>query len=356
MYSTKQKGTQVPSDAQAKERLISHIYEFLVHHGAQKTAKSFLEEIHFDKPFPPNQIGEPPGFLFNWWSVFYDLYSSAPERRGQNPHSEEAKAFHDYNFINGPQNNGQMYMNGLHNSNTSSPLGGMPPNDVPMPGNPSIGPTGFFPNSHMRPSPTQPVNQPSPQMMQNQQFMPPRFAGPRGPPPNVRMPQEFNPSGMPGQPMMPTNMDPNRQDGDFVGWQQGPPPSMQQINPRMAGPPGNPRMPMNQFPPSMRPPNCQPNGQQAQPNGQQQMPINMPGGPPGRQWANNNMNYNSPSPGNHYGPPVSNAGPGTPGPGIMASPGSAPYSPANHRMGTPNTVNTGRGDYLSEDIYDYNQN
>lgn len=32
-------------------------------------------------------------FLF---SVFWDLYSAAPERRDQHPHSEEAKAFHDY--------------------------------------------------------------------------------------------------------------------------------------------------------------------------------------------------------------------------------------------------------------------
>lgn len=29
-------------------------------------------------------------------SVFWDLYSAAPERRDQHPHSEEAKAFHDY--------------------------------------------------------------------------------------------------------------------------------------------------------------------------------------------------------------------------------------------------------------------
>jgi len=32
-------------------------------------------------------------FIF---SVFWDLYSAAPERRDQHPHSEEAKAFHDY--------------------------------------------------------------------------------------------------------------------------------------------------------------------------------------------------------------------------------------------------------------------
>ena len=30
------------------------------------------------------------------FSVFWDLYSAAPERRDQHPHSEEAKAFHDY--------------------------------------------------------------------------------------------------------------------------------------------------------------------------------------------------------------------------------------------------------------------
>jgi len=346
MYSSKVKGTHPPSDAMAREKLMVHVYEYLKHSGAPQAAETFLKEVRFDKQL--NYNNEPPGFLFSWWSVFWDLYSSAPERRNLNPHSEEAKAFHDYNFINGqPNNNGQMYMNGMqHNSNAPSPLGGMPPN-VP---NDAMGPAGnnpaFF-NSHMRPSPTQPVNQPSPhtQMLQNQQFMSPRYPvvpGPRGP--NVRMPQDFNQPGQP--PMMgPGNMDhPNRQgDGDFVSWQG---PNMQPNNPRMPtgphptrgvpmGVPGN----MGQPFPSMRPPNGQP-----QPNNGQ-MPINMPGGPnngppPGRQWANQ-MNYNSPSPGNHYGPPVSQSGPapGTPGaPGIMPSPqGSAPYSPASHRMGTPNT-------------------
>ena len=71
--------------------------------------------MHFDSR-QMNQmtsIGDSPGFLFSWWSVFWDLYSSAPERRNLNPHSDEAKAFHDYNFVNGQQNNGQMYINGM---------------------------------------------------------------------------------------------------------------------------------------------------------------------------------------------------------------------------------------------------
>ncbi|GIX95257.1 hypothetical protein CEXT_525881 [Caerostris extrusa] len=47
------------------------------------------------------------------------------------------------------------------NPTAPSPLGQIPPNDG-MPGGP-MAPAGFFPNSHMRPSPPQqPVSQPSP--------------------------------------------------------------------------------------------------------------------------------------------------------------------------------------------------
>lgn len=44
MYtSSKNKGNMVPSDALAKEKLVIYVYEYLVHNGAQKAAKSFLE-------------------------------------------------------------------------------------------------------------------------------------------------------------------------------------------------------------------------------------------------------------------------------------------------------------------------
>ncbi|GBN73858.1 hypothetical protein AVEN_266996-1, partial [Araneus ventricosus] len=49
----------------------------------------------------------------------------------------------------------------VKNPTAPSPLGQIPPNDG-MPGGP-MAPAGFFPNSHMRPSPPQqPVSQPSP--------------------------------------------------------------------------------------------------------------------------------------------------------------------------------------------------
>ena len=43
------------------------------------------------------------------WCVFWDLYCAAPERREQNEHSSEAKAFHDYS-ANVHQNNAQTPM------------------------------------------------------------------------------------------------------------------------------------------------------------------------------------------------------------------------------------------------------
>ena len=40
-------------------------------------------------------LSQPKLNLFRW-CVFWDLYCAAPERREQNEHSGEAKAFHDY--------------------------------------------------------------------------------------------------------------------------------------------------------------------------------------------------------------------------------------------------------------------
>lgn len=349
MYS-KGKGSAVPSDAQAKEKLALYVYEYLLHCGAQKAAQTFLSEIRWEKNIT---LGEPPGFLHSWWCVFWDLYCAAPERRDTCEHSSEAKAFHDYGFVNSGY-----AVNGIaHNPNAPSPLGQMPPNDG-MAGGPM--PPGFFPNSHMRPSPPQqPVSQPSPhpqpppppphgQMMQNQ-FMSPRFGG--GPPPGprgpggVRMPQQvdFNAGGPPGPMMGPGSMDPSRQG----------PPGMGPMNTRMNHPRGQPPPmgPMNPNPyggPGMRPPpnaNMGPGG----PGGLPPMGPMGPGGP--RPWQPNpsNLNFSSPSPGSHYGGPPPGAGNGPPGPGtpgIMPSPqgSTGPYSPANHRMGTPNardSVNSG---------------
>ncbi|XP_076353378.1 single-stranded DNA-binding protein 3-like isoform X38 [Tachypleus tridentatus] len=273
------KGSTVPSDNQAREKLALYVYEYLLHVGAQKAAQTFLSEIRWEKNIT---LGEPPGFLHSWWCVFWDLYCAAPERRDTCEHSSEAKAFHDYN------------------PSAPSPLGQMPPNEG-MPGGP-IGPGGFFPV-----------------------FMSPRYPG--GPRPGVRMAQQvdFNPpGGVPGQPMMPNSMDPSRQG----------PPGMSPMNPRMNPPRGQPLGTMN---PgnygAIRPP---PNSGMG-PGGPG---MSMPG-PVGRPWQPNasTISYSSASPGGHYGPPVSSTGPPVPGTPIMPNPqGTAgPYSPAAPRMNAPNT-------------------
>uniref|UniRef100_A0A8C1BNP2 Single stranded DNA binding protein 3a n=1 Tax=Cyprinus carpio carpio TaxID=630221 RepID=A0A8C1BNP2_CYPCA len=142
----KGKGTAVPSDGQAREKLALYVYEYLLHVGAQKSAQTFLSEIRWEKNIT---LGEPPGFLHSW-CVFWDLYCAAPERRDTCDHSSEAKAFHDYSAAAAP----------------SPVLGNMPPGDS-MPGGPM--PPGFF-----------------------QPFMSPRYAG--GPRPLLRM---GNPVGHP---------------------------------------------------------------------------------------------------------------------------------------------------------------
>ncbi|KAJ3639515.1 hypothetical protein Zmor_002872 [Zophobas morio] len=318
MYA-KGKGSTVPSDAQAREKLALYVYEYLLHIGAQKAAQTFLSEIRWEKNIT---LGEPPGFLHSWWCVFWDLYCAAPERRDTCEHSSEAKAFHDYGFVNSGYG-----VNGIaHNTGPApSPLGQMPPADG-MPGGPI--PPGFFPNSTMRPSPpTHPSSQPSPhsqpppphsQMMSTQPFMGPRY--PAGPRPGVRMPQigsDFN--GPPGQPMIPNNMDPTRQGegGEFVGWQG--PPGMNPMN-RMNPPRGPSMGPLGPgtYGPSLRGP--PPNSSLGPGGPMPPMSMTGPGGRP--QWQPNTstpMNYSSSSPGNYGGPPGS-AGPPGPGTPIMPSP------------------------------------
>ncbi|KAM6305620.1 single-stranded DNA-binding protein 3 isoform X21 [Numenius arquata] len=191
----KGKGSAVPSDGQAREKLALYVYEYLLHVGAQKSAQTFLSEIRWEKNIT---LGEPPGFLHSWWCVFWDLYCAAPERRDTCEHSSEAKAFHDYSAAAAP----------------SPVLGNIPPNDG-MPGGPI--PPGFF-----------------------QPFMSPRYAG--GPRPPIRMGNQ-PPGAVPGtQPLLPNSMDPTRQQGhpNMGGPMQrmNPPRGMGPMGPGPQGPPG----------------------------------------------------------------------------------------------------------------------
>lgn len=270
MYKSKSAGA--PSDAQAREKLALYVYEYLLHVGAQKAAQTFLNEIRWEKNIT---LGEPPGFLHSWWCVFWDLYCAAPERRDTCDHSSEAKAFHDYGFVNSGYGT-----NGLHNS----PLRPSPPTPSPgTPGPPMLGPGGF-PGG-----------------------MGPRY-GPRGPP-GMRMPPMMGPggepfNGHPGPPGMGPRMSPPCGPPGGPMGPYGPPPM------RGPPPPGGmgPRPPP--WPPSSAgmspfPPHCSsPGGFGGGP------PSSSPGGGgPGGYGGG----------GGGGGPP--NQGPGTP---IMPSPGPGP--------------------------------
>ncbi|XP_077073828.1 single-stranded DNA-binding protein 3a isoform X6 [Siphateles boraxobius] len=170
----KGKGTAVPSDGQAREKLALYVYEYLLHVGAQKSAQTFLSEIRWEKNIT---LGEPPGFLHSWWCVFWDLYCAAPERRDTCDHSSEAKAFHDYPFMS------PRYAGGPR---PPIRMGNPPPGGQPLP-----------PNMM---DPSRPTGHPNLATMQRMNV--PRGMGPMGPglqnygggmrPPNTMGP------GMPG--------------------------------------------------------------------------------------------------------------------------------------------------------------
>ncbi|BET01473.1 LisH [Nesidiocoris tenuis] len=267
MYA-KGKGQSVPSNAQAREKLALYVYEYLLHVGAQRAAQTFLSEIRWERNIT---LGEPPGFLHSWWCVFWDLYCAAPERRDTNEHSSEAKAFHEYGFVNSGAG-GYPAANGTGGPSGAGPMPQMagPHGDGMPPGGGPGMPPGFFPNSAMRMSPSsQPSPHPPHASSQNDMISQPFMGGPRYPGPRpggVRMPQmgEFNGMGGP-------------------------------MNPRMRGP-------------------CPPMGPNGGPYGPRGPPQMGPGGPmhpmmgghprpwPPQQNPSAPMSYSSPSPGGNYGP------------------------------------------------------
>ncbi|XP_022414190.1 single-stranded DNA-binding protein 4 isoform X4 [Delphinapterus leucas] len=232
MYAKGGKGSAVPSDSQAREKLALYVYEYLLHVGAQKSAQTFLSEIRWEKNIT---LGEPPGFLHSWWCVFWDLYCAAPDRREACEHSSEAKAFQDYSAAAAP----------------SPVMGSMAPNDAMASG--PMAP-GFF-----------------------QPFMSPRFPG--GPRPTLRMPSQ-PPVGLPGsQPLLPGAMDPSprAQGHSSMGPMQRvtPPRGMTSVGPQSYGsgmrPPPNslagPGLPTMNMGPGVRGPWASPSGNSGPPGG-----------------------------------------------------------------------------------------
>ncbi|XP_044629459.1 single-stranded DNA-binding protein 4 isoform X3 [Equus asinus] len=314
MYAKGGKGSAVPSDSQAREKLALYVYEYLLHVGAQKSAQTFLSEIRWEKNIT---LGEPPGFLHSWWCVFWDLYCAAPDRREACEHSSEAKAFQDYSAAAAP----------------SPVMGSMAPNDAlaagPMAPGFFQGPPGSQPPPH---NPNAPMMGPH-----IQPFMSPRFPG--GPRPTLRMPSQ-PPVGLPGsQPLIPGAMDPSprAQGHPSMGSVQRvtPPRGMASVGPQVrAGPRcvwGIGGFPLlgcihgpftsQSYGGSMRPP---PNSLA----GPGLPTMNMGPGVRGP-WTSpsgNSIPYSSSSPGSYSGPPGGGGPPGTP---IMPSPGDSTNSSEN---------------------------
>ncbi|GLT52315.1 hypothetical protein SLA2020_256630 [Shorea laevis] len=75
------------SNWEADKMLDVYIYDYLVKKKLHNTAKSFMTE---GKVAPdPVAIDAPGGFLFEWWSVFWDIFIS----RTNDKHSESAAAY-----------------------------------------------------------------------------------------------------------------------------------------------------------------------------------------------------------------------------------------------------------------------
>ncbi|XP_057300238.1 single-stranded DNA-binding protein 2-like isoform X2 [Hydractinia symbiolongicarpus] len=235
--STSSVSNSTSAETQATEKLAMYVYEYLLHRGANRAAQTFLSEIQWEKNIT---LSDSPGFLHNWWSVFWDLYSAAPERQDPHNHSQEAKAFHDLSAGKSPsyvpQPTGDM-----------SSMGNMPPGgyyqfmnnrynmgrpSIRMP-NQSMGPGGQSPFSTMDPSRQQQAGsyQTSPMMSPGGMRNFSNGIPPGVPPSYNRIPSMSNGGMMGGGPMGPTNM----QMGPRAPWSNPPTPS-----PLTPGPPRTP--------------------------------------------------------------------------------------------------------------------
>ncbi|CAJ0827369.1 5625_t:CDS:2 [Entrophospora sp. SA101] len=83
--------------------LFVYIYDFLKKNGATETAKVYLSEVDITKHYKPVDgangssaadndsnslpdvelpVNAPEGFLYEWWNVFWDIYSAKVKQNG----------------------------------------------------------------------------------------------------------------------------------------------------------------------------------------------------------------------------------------------------------------------------------
>lgn len=318
MYANQRKVPQ-PSmsqnESEARSKLAQYVYEYLCQNGAPKAAETFKSEIQSLSEMPPINFGDGPGFLYNWWSVFWDLYSATPDRRDKADPTLEAKAFVDLFHGYGPGMNGQ-----FPGAPMNVPPHGMDPSmmgNFYRPPQPNVGPS-----SQSSPIPG----------YQNSFAAPSRFPHPMGPRPGMP-PQMAGPNGF-GGPGYPPNVVPNRMPANprQLNFQN----NMRGMRPGMYGPP---------FMDSPTTPTFPPQGGLMQNGGPMNGPgISMsmmsgPNGPNHDPQYFGNMNQQFPmmcDPSGSGTPNSTSAGP-TSVPGI-----SAPHSvPPN--IGGPSSVGSGHG-------------
>ena len=298
------------SELDAKDKLIVFVYEYLIHSGAKIAADKFVESIGYNKNI---EVKEGPGFLLEWWCVFWDLYCAAPERRHLQPESSsDARAFHDF-----------MRSTPMSPSITQTSPPQHPPQFIGGPGR--YGP----------PPPGQPPPRGPPPRMQGP---PPQHGGPPSGPPGGFMPAASpryaqHPTGPPppppqshinqGGPPMGFGPGPDHQMGPSPGLNRmtpvgGPPPPQQ-----IVGPPGGPPPQMVGMPPGQQ--MGGPPGPPSQGPSQVQMQV---GGPPPRNGSQGSAGgWQSAGPVGGYGSPANqqmySSGPGSnqptqPGPMMMS--------------------------------------
>ncbi|KAG0460456.1 hypothetical protein HPP92_020350 [Vanilla planifolia] len=95
------------SNWEADKMLDVYIYDYLLKRNMQTTAKAFMAE---GKVAPdPVAIDAPGGFLFEWWSVFWDIFIA----RTNNKHSEVASAYIEAQQIKAKEYQQQLQMQQL---------------------------------------------------------------------------------------------------------------------------------------------------------------------------------------------------------------------------------------------------
>uniref|UniRef100_A0A453EA30 Uncharacterized protein n=1 Tax=Aegilops tauschii subsp. strangulata TaxID=200361 RepID=A0A453EA30_AEGTS len=70
-----------------------YIHDYLVKRNLQNTAKAFQAESNLSPD--PVAIDAPGGFLFEWWSVFWDIFIS----RTNDKHSDVATSYIEFHFF-----------------------------------------------------------------------------------------------------------------------------------------------------------------------------------------------------------------------------------------------------------------